>query len=81
MRDRQQISGGIGQQEVLSATCQNTATHAYVNNLWKSERVSTVAPESYVPLREAKTSSGTYDISVRTIPTQYILQFLLFIYI
>jgi hypothetical protein len=44
--------------------------------LWKSERVSTVAPESYVPLREAKTSSGTYHISVRTIPTQF--QFLYF---
>ena len=63
MRDRQQISGGIDQNDVLTATCQNTATQAYVNNVWKSERMSTIVPtesrESYVPMREsAKTSSG-----------------------
>jgi hypothetical protein len=63
MRDRQQISGGIGQQEVLSATCQNPVTQPYVNSnsLWKSERMSTIVPSenSYVPLRESKTGGGT----------------------
>lgn len=58
MRDRQQIQGGIDQQEVLGATCQNTATQPYVNNVWKSERMTTIVPtESYIPLREAKTSN------------------------
>lgn len=67
MRDRQQIPGGIDQQEVLAATCQNTVTQAYINNnVWKSERISTMMPsDSFVPLREpvvatsAKSSVGT----------------------
>lgn len=69
MRDRQQIPGGIGQQEVLTATCQNTVTPSYMNPnnnpnnlLWKSsERMSTTIPSSessnYIPMREKSGSS------------------------
>lgn len=43
MRDRQQISGGISQQEVLSSTCQNTqAAKAHLNENWGNERSKNV---------------------------------------
>lgn len=43
MRDRQQISGGISQQEVLSSTCQNTqAAQAHLGENWNNERSNNV---------------------------------------
>ena len=59
MRDRQQVPGGIDQQEVLGNTCPNTATQAPVqpqfnnnnninnnNQAWQNQWTSTNKPPS-----------------------------------
>lgn len=72
MRDRQQVSGGIGQQEVLGATCQNApaavtqqpAAYAPQNGYWKNEQRTTSSttgpdPGAYMLNRDASAKSGS----------------------
>ncbi|RNA40460.1 hypothetical protein BpHYR1_021741 [Brachionus plicatilis] len=61
MRDRQQISGGISQQDVLVSTCQNTQTAKdHLNTNWDNERSKSVPvmnSETFVSLNSNSKSN------------------------
>lgn len=62
MRDRQQVSGGISQQDVLSSTCQQNTQSSQTNNNnnnnnWASERSKSVPVEKFVTLNSKTTAS------------------------
>lgn len=55
MRDRQQVPGGISQQDVLALTCPtNPPNQQPVNNIWTNKNVQTINTETFVPLNQQK---------------------------
>ncbi|CAF0749609.1 unnamed protein product [Brachionus calyciflorus] len=72
MRDRQQISGGISQQDVLATTCQNTqAAHNHmINNNWGTERSKSIPvmnTETFVPLSQKSNQKPVVPTSNPTV--------------